>query len=169
MKHPLHRNSYPVGIWSWVLFYVYVNLYKSISLFTMGNFTLMIYRYQIRTQMARYFPHHTGSSKTNKIKILSGIMSKKLRHHESYWRNVEISQIARFMGPTWDPPGSCRPQVGPMLAPWTLLSGMFTELFVAHNVSDLTANCGQLACSLYTELGKLQPEPVALTTKYLPW
>ena len=32
-------------------------------------------------------------------------------------------QIARFMGPTWGPPGSCRPQLGPMLAPWTLLSG----------------------------------------------
>ena len=25
-------------------------------------------------------------------------------------------QIARFMGPTWGPPGSCRPQMGPMLA-----------------------------------------------------
>ena len=22
------------------------------------------------------------------------------------------------MGPTWGPPGSCRPQMGPMLAPW---------------------------------------------------
>ena len=32
-------------------------------------------------------------------------------------------QIAKFMGPTWGPPGSCRPQVGPMLAQWTLLSG----------------------------------------------
>ena len=28
------------------------------------------------------------------------------------------------MGPTWGPSGSCRPQMGPMLAPWTLLSGM---------------------------------------------
>ena len=27
------------------------------------------------------------------------------------------------MGPTCGPPGSCPPQVGPMLAPWTLLSG----------------------------------------------
>ena len=27
------------------------------------------------------------------------------------------------MGTTWGPPGSCRPQLGPMLAPWTLLSG----------------------------------------------
>ena len=34
------------------------------------------------------------------------------------------SQIARFMGSTWDPPGDDRTQVGPMLAPWTLLSGM---------------------------------------------
>ena len=28
-----------------------------------------------------------------------------------------IPQIAKFMGPTWGPPGSCRPQMGPMLAP----------------------------------------------------
>ena len=34
-----------------------------------------------------------------------------------------ISHRARFMGQTWGPPGSCRPQMGPMLAPWTLLSG----------------------------------------------
>ena len=31
--------------------------------------------------------------------------------------------IARFMGPTWGPYGADRTQVGPMLAPWTLLSG----------------------------------------------
>ena len=36
----------------------------------------------------------------------------------------ETSQVARFMGPTWGPPGSCRPQVGPMLAPWTLIRVM---------------------------------------------
>ena len=37
--------------------------------------------------------------------------------------HANIPQIAKFMGPTWDPPGSCRPQLGPMLAPLTLLSG----------------------------------------------
>ena len=31
--------------------------------------------------------------------------------------------IARFMGPTWGLPGADRTQVGPMLAPWSLLSG----------------------------------------------
>ena len=34
------------------------------------------------------------------------------------------SLIARFMGPTWGPPGADRTQVGPVLAPWILLSGM---------------------------------------------
>ena len=27
------------------------------------------------------------------------------------------------MGPAWGPPGSCRPQMGPMLVPWIPLSG----------------------------------------------
>ena len=35
----------------------------------------------------------------------------------------QLTQIARFVWPTWGPPWSCRPQVGPILAPWTLLSG----------------------------------------------
>ena len=33
------------------------------------------------------------------------------------------TQIARFMGPTWGPSGADRTQVGPVLTPWTLLSG----------------------------------------------
>ena len=39
------------------------------------------------------------------------------------------SPIARFMGPTWGPPGSCRPHMGRMLALWTLLSGMLSIYF----------------------------------------
>ena len=38
-----------------------------------------------------------------------------------------LSHIAKFMGPTWGPPGSCRPQMVPILAPWTLLSGIVSE------------------------------------------
>ena len=34
-----------------------------------------------------------------------------------------VRTLAKFMGPTWGPPGPCRPQMGPMLAAWTLLSG----------------------------------------------
>ena len=35
-----------------------------------------------------------------------------------------VSQRARFMRLTWGSSGSWRPQMGPMLAPWTLLSGV---------------------------------------------
>ena len=37
------------------------------------------------------------------------------------WR--PYTQIARFMRPTWGPPGADRTQVGPMRASWTLLWG----------------------------------------------
>ena len=39
---------------------------------------------------------------------------------------------ARFVGPTWGPSGADRTQVGHMLAPWTLLSGM---IHVQHSLS----------------------------------
>ena len=38
------------------------------------------------------------------------------------WCCQETTQIAKFMGPTWGPPGSWWAQMGPMLAQWTLLS-----------------------------------------------
>ena len=40
------------------------------------------------------------------------------------WNQI-TAQIAKFMGPIWGRPVSCRPQMGPMLAPWTLLSGSY--------------------------------------------
>ena len=44
------------------------------------------------------------------------------------WRDCDnfasiLTLIARFMGPTWGPPGADRTQLGPMWATWTLLSG----------------------------------------------
>ena len=36
---------------------------------------------------------------------------------------IALTQITTSMGPTWGPPGSCRPQMGPVLAQWTFLSG----------------------------------------------
>ena len=37
------------------------------------------------------------------------------------------------MGPTWGPHGSCRPHVGPMLAPWTLLSRKPCKFSLGYN------------------------------------
>ena len=42
---------------------------------------------------------------------------------------MQIPQIAKFMGPTWGPPGSYWPQMGPMLAPGTFLLGTCTLIF----------------------------------------
>ena len=42
----------------------------------------------------------------------------------SIWWVKFTSLIARIMGPMWGLSGADRTQVGPMLAPWTLLSGM---------------------------------------------
>ena len=41
-----------------------------------------------------------------------------------------VSLTARFVGPTWNPSGADRFQVGPMLAPWTLLSDVLFRLSV---------------------------------------
>ena len=49
---------------------------------------------------------------------------------------VRSTEIAKFMGPTWGPPGSCGPQMGPMLAPWTLLSGHFNSTFQRSRYMD---------------------------------
>ena len=43
-----------------------------------------------------------------------------------------FTQIARLMGPTWGPPGDDRTQVGPMMAPWTLLSGNILFYICTH-------------------------------------
>ena len=41
----------------------------------------------------------------------------------------ETSQIAKFMEPTWGPSGSWRPKMSPMLAKWTLLSGIWRRTY----------------------------------------
>ena len=49
----------------------------------------------------------------------------KLRQREDieYRLSSWPALITRFMGPKWGPSGPDRTQVGPMMAPWTLLSG----------------------------------------------
>ena len=76
---------------------------------------------------------------------------------------MTASLIARFMGPTWDPSGADWTQVGPMLAPWILLSGMTWKRFpiywhfvrgspvVSHHMgpvmrSNKLSVCGILIC-----------------------
>ena len=70
---------------------------------------------------------------------------------------VKMPQIARSIGPTRSPPGSCRAQMGPILGPWTLLSGAFssysgTSLFVIYDYVKLL-----IAQWSYDELTKDTP------------
>ena len=66
------------------------------------------------------------SSRSHSVTIISQHYSN---HLPSVWLFVLFklyivsTLIARFMGSTWGPSGAGRTQVGPMLAPWTLLSG----------------------------------------------
>ena len=54
-----------------------------------------------------------------------------LIRHDTHVTSLSYTQIVKFMGPTWGPPGCCRSQMGPLLAPWILLSG-YLEIHSCH-------------------------------------
>ena len=71
------------------------------------------------------------------------------------------SLIARFMRPTWGPSGADRSQVGPILAPWTSLSGLLTNTenhivmkwtHIPHYCTFVWGNHQSLADSHHKEL-----------------
>ena len=51
------------------------------------------------------------------------VVSPDLRNRTFNGPQPMVTQIARFLGSKWGPPGADRTQVGPMWATWTLLSG----------------------------------------------
>ena len=51
-----------------------------------------------------------------------------------------LSLITRFMGPTRGPSGADRTQVGPMLAPWILLSGVPIYIYIFRFKKNRTWN-----------------------------
>ena len=55
---------------------------------------------------------------------------------------VKAALIERFVGPTWGPYGADRTQAGPMLAPWTLLSGCCVCVFKKLNTFSWSLICG---------------------------
>ena len=64
-------------------------------------------------------------NRTTEVTVLGCVSSK--------W---STTLIARLMGPTWGPSGADRTQVGPMLAPWTLLSGDVKYLKCIYGVPE---------------------------------
>ena len=45
------------------------------------------------------------------------------------WASAMVNNVpnSKVHGANMGPPGSCWPQMGPMLAPWTLLSGVLSQ------------------------------------------
>ena len=61
------------------------------------------------------------------------------------------SLIARFMGPTRGPSGADRTQVGPMLAPWTLLSAIISYHIISYHIKLLSQRSRwQRSCCTWT-------------------
>ena len=66
------------------------------------------------------------------------------------------SQITKFMGPTWGPTGSCQPQLHPMLAPWTLLSGQIIQYLTTtrrHELQNMHIYLGIVLSPQWWKLG----------------
>ena len=67
-----------------------------------------------------------------------------------------MSLVARFRGPAWGPSGADRTQVGPMLAPWTLLSGVISlalSVEYPHPIfrSDILKSCFIEICNFISQ------------------
>ena len=58
------------------------------------------------------------------------ICSWRVKTSHCFILRSKVTQITNFMGLTWGPPGSCQPQMGPVLAPWTLLSGKLISYYI---------------------------------------
>ena len=61
-----------------------------------------------------------------------------------YYKIIKMALIARFMGPTWGPAGANRIQVGPMLPPWTLLSGTGANKMALLWMNVISVNLAKL-------------------------
>ena len=63
--------------------------------------------------------------------------------------NVFPSHIAKCMGPTWGPPGSCRPQMGPMLAHEPCYQGFLWMRIPSQRTSSAQHSC--VDCYLFKQ------------------
>ena len=87
-------------------------------MYCFSNFEISNDKYNLGTERARHILY--GIRRTsNHEQNISYQHSLKLTPVDSMTRTTkwwqEYTQMAKFMGPAWGPPGSCRPQMGPML------------------------------------------------------
>ena len=113
------------------------------------------YRMNLKFILLKLLPHLPGTSELIfvRFKLPNAVGPYPCMYHIP-------TQIAMFMVPTWGPPGTCRPQIGPMLAPWTLLSGLYYAhcpyMWIVANIS--TSPNPNSSMILLTSLEKTSPE-----------
>ena len=83
------------------------------------------------TNQGRYYHHPNSLNKKLPANwlVITGQLTSVLTANTTYYNtstemSAVYSLIAMFMGPIWGASGADRTQVGPMLAPWTSLSGL---------------------------------------------
>ena len=87
-----------------------------------------------------------GSGNGFFLDVTKPLHEPNFNHHQRFCGIHLRTTQTWFMGPTWGPPGSCQPQMGPVLAPWTLLLGNFThELNPKYVFGDYTFEINSLA------------------------
>ena len=114
-RHYPNQSWFIINVFSWHSrgSNVIANAY-----FTIPYNEFMIYNFEITTPLTRV----NEWNKLTRFDPLIHLSNSALFIYLIF--NFIVSQITKFMGPTWGPPGSCRPQMDPMLTPWTLLSGI---------------------------------------------
>ena len=98
------------------------------------------------------FNYNPKASSWNEFLVpcISGTELTERSRHASL--QTWLLYVIRFMGPTWGPSEADRTQVGPMLAPWTLLSGMCLPMILKAMIATRLTfymTYGFLACQLY--------------------
>ena len=123
---------------SWRLMYVCIFTLASPHLLLMFssvchlNPVLSCYCTPYRYHLYNMFSLNTRNSFYG-IKGSWHIQDLNFKNHHCRDHEKLVIKIARFMGPTWGPPRSCRPQMGPMLAPGTLRSGLKVNINYVHS------------------------------------
>ena len=108
------------------------------GLFNFENWIQIVNLSQVPGSLFTYrtnvLPQDLTQSPNSKIRLWTFPIALKLERHISSIHAFRFQsdtmiiimillQMTKFMGPTWGLRGSCRPQMGPMLAQWILLSG----------------------------------------------
>ena len=103
--------------------------------------------------------------------LWSRLRGKRSRHSRRMRNPQFYVSGKRPIWPAWGPPGSCRPQMGPMLAPWTLLWGQLFMFCIPGCVNKHTnTDCSRWAAKGFCEDGhKRQSQMLATCAKSLLW